>query len=324
MPKLTYRVRNWKEYNQSLVQRGSVTFWLDEKTQEKWLEKERSTQRGRPKKYSDLAIICGLTLKAIFRLTFRATEGFIVDLLKLFKLDMPAPDYTLLCKRQKGLNVALPTKELKAGENINIVVDSTGLKVFGEGEWKTRRHGYTKRRVWRKLHLAINSNTQAIEAFKLTDLGTQDCIGLAMLTAKIERPIGKAIADGAYDRFLCYEQAENKQFTLITPPQRNAVTSQERERNKKKASQNAVQKRDEVIKNVRNLGRKEWKVKVGYHRRSLAETGIYRIKTLLNNKLTSRKFINQQTEAAIWCRAINKITDLGMPKSVAIPVAITP
>lgn len=312
-----YRVRNWKDYNEALVQRGSVTFWFNEESIINWHEAKKEGVRGRPKEYSNLAIICGLTIKAVFKLPYRATEGFIKNLVDRLSLAIKVPDYTSLCKRQKDVNVVLP-KKINKGEGLHIVCDSTGLKVFGEGEWKTRRHGATKKRLWRKLHLAINSKTQLIESCELTELKTQDSEGFKSLLASIKEPVAVAIGDGSYDRFSCYEEMEKRGGKGIFPPQHNAATSTERTENKKKASDGAVKKRDEVIKQVRLLGRKGWKEKVGYHRRSLAETGMFRIKTLLGKRLSCRTFENQYIEAKIWCSVINKMTLLGMPKTVAI------
>jgi hypothetical protein len=320
MDKKSYRVRNWKEYNEALVQRGSLTFWFDENCLEKWRStlKLGKRGRGRPEEYSDIAIHCGLTLKAIFRLTFRGTEGFLKSLMSLLKLDLATPDYTLLCKRQKNLSIDLPRKTVNAGEGLHIVVDATGLKVYGEGEWKVRQHDWDKRRVWRKLHLAVNSKTHEIEAFELTDLSMRDGEGFPLLMNKITTPITECIGDGAYDNFSCYAIAEQKGMDFIAPPCRKAKTSDERRRNKKKATAGAVKKRDDIINQVRKLGRKEWKIQSGYHRRSLAETAMFRVKTLLGSRLSTKKLEHQRVEAAIWCQIINKVTIAGMPISVAI------
>jgi len=300
MDKKSYRVRNWKKYNQALVQRGSLTFWFSEECLAEWQKPKKRGTRGRPEKYNDRVIECGLTLKGLFKLPFRATEGFITSLMDLLHLDLDVPDYSLLCKRQKKLQVTLPRQGIEAGEQINIVVDTTGLKVYGEGEWKVRQHGWIKHRLWRKLHLAVNEKTQEIEALALTDLGIQDCEGLPLLISQIDHELGSCKGDGAYDRFSCYEEAEQGGFKLVAPPQRNARTSDERRLSKKKRSKEAVKKRDAVINEVRRLGRKEWKVQSGYHRRSLAETAMFRVKTLLGNRLSTRTLENQKVEAAIW------------------------
>ena len=313
-----YRVRNWSHYNQSLVQRGSITFWFDQESLAQWQNTQVTGKRGRPQKYNDIAIHCGLTLKAIFRLTFRSTEGFISSLVKMLKLNIDTPNYSLLCKRQKSLPLNLPKKPLKEGEKINIVVDTTGLKVYGEGEWKVRQHGWMKHRLWRKLHLAVNSESQEIEACELTDLGVQDCEGLYLLMNNIGDCVESCKGDGAYDRYGCYEESIKRDFKLVTPPQRNAVTSDERRASKKKASVEAVKKRDEMVIQMRELGRKEWKIQNEYHRRSLAETAMFRMKTLLGNKLSTRKLENQKLEVAIRCQIINKMTLLGMQASIKV------
>lgn len=317
MPKKTYRVRNWKEYNRALVNRGSILLWFDEEVIKNWHVCEKVGQKGRPQRYSNQAIECGLTVKALFHLPFRGTQGFIESLVKILDLKISVPNYTLLCKRQNGLSLALPKRLPTGDEALHLLIDSTGLTVFGEGEWKVRQHGCGKRRVWRKLHVALNANTQQIESVVLTDLGTQDCEAVPTLLKSVDSAIGSVIGDGAYDRFSCYEQAQRYSFRLITPPQRNSRTSKERRVNKKKASPEAVEKRDEMIVRSRELGRAAWKVEVGYHRRSLVETGMFRMKRILGHRLMTRTLEHQQVEAAIRCRIINKMTALGMPISVA-------
>jgi hypothetical protein len=317
MNKKNYRVRNWKEYNEALVNRGSINFWFSEECIREWLNSEKEGKKGRPKKYSDLVIECGLTLKALYGLSFRSTEGFIRSLIKLMGLELDTPDYSLLCKRQKTLKVSLLTREKKANEKLTILVDSTGIKIFGEGEWKVRQHGYSKRREWRKLHIAMNAKTQEIEAFELTELGTQDWQGFEMVRKKLSKDIEEIIGDGAYNNFPCYELAEKNHFKLIAPPAKNASTTEERGDKINKAKKALLKQRDETIKQVRELGRAEWKRKSGYHKRSLVETAMYRMKTLLGNTLSTRKFVNQKIEAHIRCKIINQMTRLGMPNSYA-------
>lgn len=309
MTKEVDRVRNWRKYNEALVNRGSVTFWIDEEIIKGWHENTHDGDKGRPKLYSDLAIKCALTVKAVFNLAFRATEGFIKSLMKVMKLNLKTPDYTLLCKRQKDLKINLP----RCRQNATILIDSTGIKVFGEGEWKVRQHGYIKKRLWRKLHFAVNAESQEFNAFELTELGIQDCQGFDLVINKMEA-FDCVIGDGAYDRFSCYELAEKKRFELISPPQHNAKTSVERPRNKNKASTNAVKKRDGVIEAIRKFGRKEWKINTDYHRRSLAETAVYRLKGLIRNKVRNKLVEHQKTEVGIWCYALNKMTTLGFGK----------
>jgi len=157
-----YRTRNWKEYNQSLVNRGSLTFWFEESAIQKWYAVERTGQPGRPDVYSEAAIRCGLTIKAVFRVTLRALQGFIQSIFRLAKLPWNCPHYSVFSRRGKGLDVPY-SKLLKPGAKLNVIFDSTGVKVFGEGEWKVRKFGYDKRRTWRKIHIGMDAdNGQAV------------------------------------------------------------------------------------------------------------------------------------------------------------------
>lgn len=323
MAKIAYRVRNWRQYNEALVKRGSISLWFSEEIIKNWHTNDANQNRGRPRKYSDIAIHCGLTLKAVFKLTFRAVEGFIRSLLSLLKIEAEAPDYSLLCKRQKTLKINLPKKIMKANESIHVLVDTTGLKVFGEGEWKVRKHGYVKKRLWRKLHLAVNADSQEIESFELTELNFQDGDGLQPLLSKIDKKIDRVTGDGAYDQYKSYGLSEEKGFKLITPPKRDAKLTKEctgYSTRKKHTPEmlEALKNRDEFIERIREVGRGEWKKEIRYHQRSLAETAMFRVKTLLGNRLSTRRFEHQQIEAAIWCNIINQMTKLGMPFSVSI------
>lgn len=315
MSKKPYRVRNWKEYNKALVGRGSVTFWVDECVIKGWRSTGGVVGRGRPAYYSDMSIECALMIRAVFKLPLRATEGLLRSVFALMKLALKTPNYTTLCKRQKTLGSVLQTHTSR-DEKLQLVIDSTGLKVFGEGEWKVRQHGVEKKRVWRKVHLAVNAKTQAIESCLVTQAGFQDCQGLPLLLTSLRAPIATLIGDGAYDRFSCYEEAVKQGCVGLFPPQHNAATTQERGVNKRKACEAAWKARDEVIKAVRRLGRTGWKIAVGYHRRSLAETAMFRIKTLLGKQLRARVLAHQQIEVACWCRALNKMNTLGMPHNV--------
>lgn len=168
-----YRIRNWKQYNQSLVNRGSITFWFDESSVEKWYSNERANKPGRPDTYSDNAIRCGLLIKAVFRIALRALQGFLSSIIKILGLDLTCPHYSVFCRRAKGLKIPL-RRLLKPGERLNIVFDSTGIKVFGEGEWKVKKHGYSKRRTWRKIHVGMCADTGQIVVSALTSNNVSD------------------------------------------------------------------------------------------------------------------------------------------------------
>src|SRR5271169_3569947 len=168
----TYKITNWRKYNESLVQRGSITFWFSEDVVENWHHANARPKVGHPFMYSDSAIECLLVLRELFQLPYRQTEGLGRSLAELMQIALDIPDFTSLAKRAAKMGVSLDVT--KHVGRIDVVVDSTGLKVFGEGEWKMRTHGKTKRRTWRKLHLAVNPATQEIEAETLTENNADD------------------------------------------------------------------------------------------------------------------------------------------------------
>jgi hypothetical protein len=309
MAKKAYRVRNWKEYNKALIQRGSITLWIDEKSIQEWYaDKNKVAQRGRPTKYSDTAILTLLILKQVYRLTLRSCQGFASSLLVLMNLPLEVPNYSRICRRQK--TVELP-KLPKLSETIHLVVDSSGLKVFGEGEWKVRQHGYTKRRTWRKLHLGVDEKSQLVVCAQLTKNNCGDDKLLPELLEDYQGNIHQVSADGAYDSHESYNLINARGATATIPTQPNP-------KHKPKTEKDIKRPRDQVVWNIQQLGRAEWKIQSGYHRRSLSETAFFRYKTIFGDKLMTRELDNQRTEALVRCHALNKMTMLGMPISVAI------
>jgi IS5 family transposase len=303
-PKTRYRLRNWRAYNKALVQRGSLTFWFDEESQKHWCRNMHPEQAGRPTIYSDAAILCALTLKAVFQLRLRQSQGFLASLLELLQLELPTPDYSTICRRSKTLDVDLDSRP--RSEALHVVVDSTGLKVFGEGEWMVRQHSWKKRRTWRRLHLGVDEATGEVVAQVTTEREVTDDAVLPELLAQIEAPLKQVTVDGAYDTFDCYKAIEARGARPVIPPDKNAVDH---------GSNSA---RDRTVRRVGEIGRKAWKVESGYHRRSLAETAMFRMKMIFGPQLTARSLANQQTETAIRCRALNRITRAGMPLSYPV------
>lgn len=267
-------------------------------------------KRGRPKQYSDIAIQCALTIRQIFHLPLRATQGLIDSLIQWVQLGINSPDYTTLCIRQKDLTIELPKQ--KKEDPLHIVVDASGLKIFGEGEWKARQYGYSKRRTWRKLHLAVNADTQEIEAAMVSTNDFKDSEILPDLLQQISSDIVQVSGDGGYDSFAAYGYIANCGAIPVIPPRCDAVIAQHGN------SRSPPLPRDIVIRDIRRLGIKIWKKQTGYHKRSLAETAVCRIKTIFGSSLRSRVFENQGTEAFLRCLALNKMTHLGMPKTYAI------
>jgi IS5 family transposase len=310
--KATYRVSNWAAYNESLVQRGAVTVWISEEVIAGWKpEPEGPRQRGGQVQYSDRAIECLLTLRAVFRLPYRQTEGLGRSLLVLLGADVTVPDYTTVCKRSVTLAVDLPTT--RSQEALHIVVDSTGLKVYGEGEWKVRQHGYTKRRTWRKLHMSVDEATHQVQAVVLTEAGMDDAEVGGQLLDKTPGPIEQVGGDGTYDKRKFYDAcAEHEVIRIAVPPQRNARIWQHGN------SSQPPLPRDQNLRRIRRVGRKRWKQEVGYHRRSLAETAVFRFKTIFGDTLRARTLPRQITEARVKCAVLNRMTQLGMPDSYRV------
>lgn len=307
-----YRIRNWAAYNASLVQRGSITFWISEDVINAWeAQSDGPRKRGGQKLYSDMAIECMLTIRAVFHLPLRAMEGFVRSLFELMDLNLPVPDYSTVCKRAKHLTVSLPPTA--SGGPIHVVVDSTGLKIFGEGEWKVRKHGYSKRRTWRKLHLGVDSATHEIQAVVLTEASVDDAEVASDLLDQTSEPIEQFSADGAYDKRKVYNACEKRKIPNIAiPPRRDARIWQHGN------CAAAPLPRDENLRQIRKMGRRRWKQVSGYHQRSLAETAVFRFKTVFGDHLQSRALPQQVTEAAIKCAALNRMTQLGMPDSYRV------
>lgn len=300
----TYRITNWKKYNEALVNRGSLTLWLDEESLAAWNHANTEVRRGRPFVYSDTAVECLLTLREVFRLPYRQTEGLARSVIALMDLDIEVPDYSSLAKRAGKLSIDLNI--VRRGP-IDLVVDSTGLKVFGEGEWKVRTHGAGKRRTWRKLHLAINPKNQEIEA-TVVSTNDHDSNYTIPLLKQVKGRVRTFRGDGAYDKWKIYGALDDRNIRSCIPPQHNAKIKQHGN------SKAPPLQRDETIRRIRQIGRAAWKREVGYHQRSLAETAMFRIKTIFGNKLKNRELPNQKIEGQIRSKALNKITRLGMPK----------
>jgi len=309
-PKTLYRVKNWSEYDQALVQRGSITFWLSDDLEKVWLYSGEK-QRGSQFDYSDKAIEIMLTIKEVFHLTNRGVEGFVRSLFGMMKFPLPVPDHTTLSKRGKTLKVKLPRK---ASGHLNLVLDSTGLKVYGEGEWKVRKHGYSKRRTWCKLHLGADPESGEIQAVLLTENSVSDDAVVKELLEQIEQTLLACAADGAYDKRKVYNalNGHSPAVEILIPPRKNARIWQHGN------SKAEPLKRDENLRYIRKYGRQQWKDDSGYHMRSLAETAMFRLKTIFCNELSARLLETQTTQALIRCLALNKMTHLGMPESYQV------
>ena len=206
--KACFSVRNWREYNESLVARGSITFWFSSETLRNWYHENGAGKRGRPFTYSDSTMELFLTIRELLRLPYRQTEGFVRSILALVADGLSVPDFTSAAKRATKLGIRLPL--LPRRGHVDVVLDSTGLKVFGEGEWKVRQHGPSKRRTWRKLHLAVDPDTQEIVAEVLTTNAGHDADQADALLEEVPGEIDSVTADGAFDKWKVYHAIERR------------------------------------------------------------------------------------------------------------------
>jgi hypothetical protein len=309
-PKTLYRVQNWTEYEQALVQRGSITFWLSDDFEKVWLYAGEK-QRGGQFDYSEKAIEIMLTIKEVFHLTNRGVEGFVRSVFAMLKIHLRVPDHSTLSKRGKTLSVRLPKKP---NQRLNLVLDSTGLKIYGEGEWKVRKHGYSKHRTWRKLHVGANPDSGEIQVAVLTENSISDDAVVKEMLEQIEPTLLSCAADGAYDKRRVYNvlNEHSPEVEILIPPRKNARIWQHGN------SKAARLKRDENLHYIRKHGRQQWKEDSGYHIRSLAETIMFRLKTIFGDKLSARLLETQTTQALIRCMVLNRMTYLGMPESYPV------
>jgi hypothetical protein len=311
--KAKYRLRNWSDYNRSLKERGSLTFWISDDLLSNWEEKEKSGERGRSATYTKAAIVAMASVKFVFGQAGRQTCGLVESIFRLLKVRLSVPDHSTLSRRMAGEEVNLPLKP--SAKARHLVCDSTGLKVYGEGEWKVRAHGISKRRTWRKLHLQIDEATGEIVVAGASENGVSDDEMFVEMLEATEEEIEQVSADGAYDRKKVYEALEKRKIKRAAIPPRKGARIWRHGNTKGERHL-----RDENLRAVRKHGKPKWKREAKYHRRSLAETGMFRFKTIFSDKLQSRKQENQFQEMIIKCAALNRMTHLGMPQSYKVEV----
>jgi len=317
-PKEKYCLSNWSAYNEGLKQRGSLTLWLSEEVAQQWYYQGQQ-QKGGPFTYSNDCIVLLLTLKVSFKLAFRQLEGFACSLMRLLKLDLRIPDYSQICRRQKGLAVPLSFQKQLLSEPLHLVIDSSGLKVYGAGEWKVRQHGVGKRRTWRKLHLAVDEKSGQILAQRLTDKDINDASQLVDLVEDVRQAgieVKKVGANGAYDTSEVYQSLIKDQIEPIIPPRENAAWWVDQNDGLLDHPRNRAL--EQIDQGGLNASRKQWKQQSGYHRRSKVENAFFRWKTIHGPGMYARKIDNQQTEAAIKVAVLNRFIQIAAPMAVKV------
>src|SRR3954465_3178137 len=316
IPKQRRRVTNWAEYDAALRQRGSLTVWFTEEAVAAWHAEPRTTPGGQPH-YSSLAITTALTLKAVFRLALRQTEGLIGSIIRLLGLDLSVPDHTTLSRRAETLEVPRPRSDSRtdAGrdpEPVHLLVDSTGLKLCGPGEWLIEKHGTRKRRSWRKLHIGGDADPGRIVSSELTTHDVDDGSQVGPLLDQVTGPVASFTGDGAYDQEGVYASIAERHpdARVIVPPRSGAVPS--------KTAATAPTQRDQQLQLIAEHGRMGWQKASGYNRRALAEATIGRFKRVIGDGLRSRTDQRQATEMNVGVAVLNRMLELGRPESVRI------
>lgn len=313
-----YRTTNWSAYNAALRKRGSLLIWLDKEMA--W----HAPHEGRPGRrpvFSNAAIQFCLSIKVLFKLVAigaplvratmatRQTAGMVASLLRLAGLNWPVPDYSTLCRRQKTLKVQIPYR--RAGGPLNLLVDSTGIKFLGDGEWQARKHGVQGRRQWRKVHLAIDTAPSDIRAVEFTPSREGDSPVLPDLLEQIpdDEDIGTVTADGAYDTRRCHSAIIARGGTAIIPIRKNGRPWKE--------DCPAARARNETLRATRHYGRAFWKRWTGYHARSRAEARMRCLKSF-GERIAARDPDRQTAEIHIRVAIMNRFNALGTAEIVRV------
>ena len=311
-----YKITNWSSYNQSLKHRGSLEVWIDKEAVDHWYY-QGGRQRGSQFIYSDACIELAATLRSLYHLPYRQLTGFMTSVVNQLGWNVLVPDYTVINRRVKRLQIESTLQQPYTVGKKYILIDSTGLKVYGEGEWKVRQHGWSQHRTWRKLHVTVDEASGIIESCELTTNGIHDADMVEPLIAAIhtKQQIEKMGADGSYDKRKVYACLGKYNIIPVIPPQKNARISQHG--NYKQVPYS----RDINIRAIRKQGRRIWKQQANYHKRSLVETGIYRYKTIFGSHLQSRETQRQKVEVKLKCKLLNKMTQIGMPITICVKKA---
>ena len=318
IPRQTHKVTNWPAYDASLRRRGSLTVWFTDEAVEAWAAEPRTTRDGQPW-YSALAILTALTLRAVFRLAYRQAEGLIGSVVGLLGLALRVPDHTTLSRRAATLEVPQPRPQRSgstdAGEEaepLHLLVDSTGLKLCGAGEWLVEKHGTRTRRSWRKLHLGVDADTGRIVASALTGHDADDGARVDLLLDQVEGPVASFTGDGAYDQASVYDSVAERhpEAAVIIPPRSTAVPSD--------TAETEPTRRDRHLRCIAEHGRMGWQKRSGYNRRSKAEATVARWKQVIGDGLHSRIDERRATEVAVATHALNRMLELGRPSYVRI------
>jgi hypothetical protein len=307
IPKMRHRVTNWAEYEAGLRRRGSLTMWVTEDAIAAWAAAPRTTSGGQAT-YSDSAIQACLMLRAAFKLPLRQAEGLMLSVVEMLGIELGVPDHSTVSRRSARLE-SIARDSLPSGP-LHVLIDSTGLKVFGAGEWLADKHGRRSRRTYRKLHLGVDAHSGQIVACLLTDQDTDDPSQVVPLLEQIPGEIDQITADGAYDGEPTYQTiaVRDAAIAVVIPPRDTAVPSPQFECD--------ASARDTHLLTIESLGRLAWQQVTGYGRRALVETTMGRYKLIIGARLRARSDAAQRTEVAIGAAVLNRMLAAARPNPV--------
>ncbi len=305
IPRQKHRVTNSAAYDAALRQRGSLAVWFTDEAIEGWRAELRTTPGGQPW-YSPLAILTALTLRAVFRLALRQTEGLIGSIIGLLGLELRVPDHSTLSRRATTLEVPRPQPR-RDGKPLHLLVDSTGLRLCGAGEWLQEKHGSTTRRSWRKLHIGLDAGSGQIVAASLTAKEVDDGAEVGPLLDQFTSAVASFTGDGGYDQDRVYASVAERhpEAAVVIPPRATAVPSD--------TAATAPTQRDGHLKHIAEHGRIAWQEASGYTTRARAEAAIGRFKQVIGDGLRSRTDDRRATEVDIAVHALNRMLELGRP-----------
>lgn len=306
---MAYRVKNWPAYDQALRDRGDITLWISQDAIASWTP-PKVGKRGSQPLYSEVAIETALTLRLLFHLPLRQTKGFLHSILTLMGVDLPCPDHTTLSRRNATLEIS-GLKDRGSHGPVDLIVDSTGLKVYGQGEWHAKKHGEKKRRRWKKLHIGVDNEGQII-ALSLTESHVQDPSQVPTLLAQVDRPITRFISDGIYDQAPVYVAVTDHSpgAPVIIPPRKDAVLSP--------PAMASPSQRDQHLLAIERTGRFAWKRTSGYYDQAHAENVFARFKRTFGGRVRAKRDDAQEREASLACALLNRMLELGRPHSYAV------
>jgi len=308
IPRQKHRVTNPAAYDAALRQRGSLTVWFTDEAIEGWRAASRTTPGGQPW-YSPLAILTALTLRAVFHLALRQTEGLIGSIIGLLGLALAVPDHSTLSRRAKALEVPRPQPR-RDGEPLHLLVDSTGLRLCGAGEWLQEKHGTKTRRSWRKLHIGLDAETGQIVAVSLTAKEVDDGAEVGPLLDQVTGAVASFTGDGGYDQDRVYASVAERhpEAAVVVPPRVTAVPSE--------TAATAPTQRDRHLQIIAEHGRAAWQKACGYTTRARAEAAIGRFKQVIGDGLRSRTDERRATEVDVAVHALTRMSELGRPNYV--------